>query len=43
MQYVRNVLKSDPDLTPQERIAATEDTPARKIQEMRYSVALEKS
>jgi membrane peptidoglycan carboxypeptidase len=42
MQYVRNVLKSDPSLTPAQRVDATEDTPARKIQEMRYAVALEK-
>ena len=42
MQYVRNVLKSDPSLTPEERAAATADTPGRKIQEMRYAVALEK-
>jgi membrane peptidoglycan carboxypeptidase len=42
MQYVRNVLKNDPNLTPQERIDATEDTTARKLQEARYAIALEK-
>lgn len=42
MQYVRNVLKSDPDLTPEQRAAATAETKGRKIQEMRYAVALEK-
>ena len=42
MQYVRNVLKSDPNLTPQQRIDATANTAARKIQEMRYAIALEK-
>jgi membrane peptidoglycan carboxypeptidase len=41
MQYVRNVLKDDPDLTEQQRRAATADTPARKLQEMRYASALE--
>jgi len=41
MQYVRNVLKEDPNLTPQQRLAATADTPARKLQEMRYAMALE--
>jgi membrane peptidoglycan carboxypeptidase len=41
MQYVRNVLKSDPNLTPEQRAAATATTPGRKIQEMRYAVALE--
>jgi membrane peptidoglycan carboxypeptidase len=42
MQYVRNVLKSDPDLTPQERIDATANTIQRKLQEMRYAQSLEK-
>ncbi|MEJ3750923.1 transglycosylase domain-containing protein [Actinomycetes bacterium KLBMP 9797] len=42
MQYVRNVLKTDPDLTDAERQAATQDTPGRKLQEMRYAIALEK-
>jgi membrane peptidoglycan carboxypeptidase len=41
MQYVRNVLKSDPSQTEQERLAATEVTPARKIQEARYAITLE--
>ncbi|MEV4410706.1 transglycosylase domain-containing protein [Catellatospora sp. NPDC049609] len=42
MQYVRNVLKSDPSLTPQERASATEQTPTRKIREARYALAVEK-
>jgi membrane peptidoglycan carboxypeptidase len=42
MQYVRNVLKNDPRLTPQQRQAATASTPLRKLQEMRYATALEK-
>ena len=41
MQYVRNVRKEDPSLTPQQRRGATADTPARKLAEMRYAVALE--
>ncbi|MBO0868456.1 MAG: penicillin-binding protein [Micromonosporaceae bacterium] len=41
MQYVRNVLKESPDLTPQERVNATEDTPGRKLREMRAAVAIE--
>jgi membrane peptidoglycan carboxypeptidase len=41
MQYVRNVLKNDPTLTPQQRQAATASTPVRKLQEMRYAMALE--
>ncbi|WBB66709.1 transglycosylase domain-containing protein [Micromonospora sp. WMMD812] len=42
MQYVRNVLSSDPRLTEQQRQAATEVTSARKVQEMRYALALER-
>ena len=42
MQYVRNVLKSDPNLSEQQRAAATATTFARKIQEMRYALGLEK-
>ncbi|MFC5926534.1 transglycosylase domain-containing protein [Micromonospora vulcania] len=42
MQYVRNVLSSDPRLTERQRQAATEVTTARKIQEMRYALALER-
>jgi membrane peptidoglycan carboxypeptidase len=42
MQYVRNVLKSDPNLTPTQRQAATSNSLQRKLQEMRYAVALEK-
>jgi len=41
MQYVRNVLKTDPSLTPRQREEATADTAGRKLQEMRYAVALE--
>jgi membrane peptidoglycan carboxypeptidase len=41
MQYVRNVRKSDPNLTPEERAAATATSAGRKIQEMRYALALE--
>jgi membrane peptidoglycan carboxypeptidase len=41
MQYVRNVLKNDPSLTPQQRADATVDTLGRKIQEIRYATALE--
>ncbi|RLP86914.1 MULTISPECIES: transglycosylase domain-containing protein [unclassified Micromonospora] len=42
MQYVRNVLSSDPRLTESQRRAATDVTTARKIQEMRYALALER-
>lgn len=42
MQYVRNVQKYDPNLTPDQREQATVDTQARKVQEIRYAVALEK-
>ncbi|KXK62369.1 glycosyl transferase [Micromonospora rosaria] len=42
MQYVRNVLRSDPRLSEEERRAATEISNARKIQEMRYALALER-
>ncbi|MFB9236021.1 transglycosylase domain-containing protein [Plantactinospora siamensis] len=42
MQYVRNVLKTDPSLTAEQRAQATEDTVGRKLQEIRYAVALEK-
>jgi membrane peptidoglycan carboxypeptidase len=42
MQYVRNVLKEDPSLTPQQRVDATADTAGRKIAEMRYAVDLDK-
>jgi membrane peptidoglycan carboxypeptidase len=41
MQYVRNVLEDDPDLTEAQRKAATADTSGRKIQEVRYATALE--
>ncbi|GAB2936635.1 transglycosylase domain-containing protein [Micromonospora polyrhachis] len=42
MQYVRNVLKNDPNLTEEQRAAATETTTGRKLQEMRYALALER-
>ncbi|MDQ7908046.1 transglycosylase domain-containing protein [Phytohabitans sp. ZYX-F-186] len=42
MQYVRNVLKTNPNLSPQERQDATDDTARRKLQEMRYAAALER-
>ncbi|MFI1197453.1 transglycosylase domain-containing protein [Micromonospora sp. NPDC020750] len=41
MQYVRNVLKTDPNRTAEERQAATEQTVGRKLQEIRYATALE--
>ncbi|GAA1839830.1 transglycosylase domain-containing protein [Asanoa iriomotensis] len=41
MQYVRNVLKTDPKATQAERDAATADDFGRKVQEMRYAVAVE--
>jgi membrane peptidoglycan carboxypeptidase len=42
MQYVRNVLKDNDNLSKAEQDAATQDTAGRKLQEMRYAVALEK-
>ncbi|MEV1156958.1 transglycosylase domain-containing protein [Micromonospora chokoriensis] len=42
MQYVRNVLSTDPRLTEAQRVAATEVTTVRKLQEMRYALALER-
>ncbi|BCB79491.1 hypothetical protein GCM10022251_72290 [Phytohabitans flavus] len=42
MQYVRNVLKNDPNLSPQERQDATDDTARRKLQEIRFASALER-
>ncbi|PZW01773.1 Membrane carboxypeptidase (penicillin-binding protein) [Micromonospora phaseoli] len=42
MQYVRNVLSTDPRLTEAQRVAATEVSTARKIQEIRYALALER-
>ncbi|MGI5212262.1 transglycosylase domain-containing protein [Plantactinospora sp. CA-290183] len=42
MQYVRNVLKNDPNLTEREREQATAPNAGRKIQEMRYALALER-
>ncbi len=41
MQYVRNVL-IDSARTPEEIQLATEQTPARKLREMRFAVAVEK-
>jgi membrane peptidoglycan carboxypeptidase len=43
MQYVRNVFKEDPKLSPQQRVDATADTLGRKVREMRYAIALEKT
>jgi len=42
MQYVRNVLKNDASLTPQQHLDALSDTPARKLREMKLAMALEK-
>jgi membrane peptidoglycan carboxypeptidase len=42
MQYVRNVLKEDPDLTAAEQKEATEDTLPRKLREAQYAIELEK-
>ncbi len=42
MQYVRNVLKEDPNLSPQRRVDATANNAGRKITEMRYATALDK-
>ena len=41
MQYVRNVLKTDPAGTEEERAAATEETMARKLREIRYARTIE--
>jgi membrane peptidoglycan carboxypeptidase len=41
MQYVRNVLENDPNLTEKQRQDASADTVARKLQEMRYATTLE--
>jgi len=41
MQLVRNELKDDPSLTPAQRLAATGDTPARKLREAGYAIQLE--
>jgi membrane peptidoglycan carboxypeptidase len=41
MQYVRNVLKNNPHLTPQQHLDALADSPDRKVREMRYARALE--
>ncbi|WP_425413625.1 transglycosylase domain-containing protein [Micromonospora inyonensis] len=43
MQYVRNVLKSDPERTAEERQSATEVSAGRKLQEIRYAAALEQT
>jgi membrane peptidoglycan carboxypeptidase len=42
MQYVRNVLSGDPTLSETQRRAATEVSTARKVQEIRYALALER-
>src|SRR5438876_911413 len=41
MQYVRLALEYSAT-TPQQTVDATADTPARKIREMRYALAVEK-
>ncbi|MEH0845057.1 transglycosylase domain-containing protein [Micromonospora sp. CPCC 205711] len=43
MQYVRNVLKTDPSRTAEERQAATDQTVGRKLQEIRYASEVEKT
>ncbi|WP_433048157.1 transglycosylase domain-containing protein [Dactylosporangium sp. CS-033363] len=42
MQYVRNVLKNDASLTPEQHLQALADSPTRKLREMRYAQAIEK-
>jgi membrane peptidoglycan carboxypeptidase len=42
MQYVRNVLKNDPNLTAKQRQDATKDSAGRKLQEIRYANELER-
>jgi membrane peptidoglycan carboxypeptidase len=42
MQYVRNVLATDPSLTEEQRAKATEISTTRKLKEMRYALALER-
>jgi membrane peptidoglycan carboxypeptidase len=42
MQYVRNVLTTDPSLSVKDRADALADTPGRKLREMHYATALEK-
>jgi membrane peptidoglycan carboxypeptidase len=41
MQYVRNVLKEDPDLSAAQQKQATDDTLARKLREAQYAIELE--
>ncbi|WP_157241242.1 transglycosylase domain-containing protein [Catenuloplanes japonicus] len=41
MQYVRNVLKNDPTVTAEERKAATELSTTRKLQEIRFAIAID--
>jgi membrane peptidoglycan carboxypeptidase len=41
MQYVRNVLKEDPDLSEAQQKDATADTLSRKLREAQYAVKLE--
>ncbi|WDZ84117.1 transglycosylase domain-containing protein [Micromonospora cathayae] len=43
MQYVRNVLKTDPERTAEQRQSATEISVGRKLQEIRYAAALEQT
>jgi membrane peptidoglycan carboxypeptidase len=42
MQYVRNVFKEDPHLNPVQQLEVTATTAKRKIQEMRYAIAVDK-
>jgi membrane peptidoglycan carboxypeptidase len=42
MQYVRNVLKEDPNLTEAQQQQATQDTLSRKLREAQYAIELEK-
>jgi membrane peptidoglycan carboxypeptidase len=42
MQYVRNVLKEDPDLSESQQQEATADTLSRKLREAQYAIELEK-
>jgi membrane peptidoglycan carboxypeptidase len=42
MQYVRNVLKTDVSLTDEQRRLATVESAERKLQEIRYAIAIER-
>lgn len=41
MQYIRNVLKEDPNLTAAQQKSATADTLTRKLREAQYAIELE--